>query len=162
MPADGSVSRWIGPLKEGDPEAARQLWHRYFTRLTNLARKKLGGLPRRDADEEDITQSVFQSLCAGAAKGHFTDLFDRNDLWPLLVRITHQKTVDRIRHVHRKKRGAGQVRGDSAVRVDDEDAAAGFDQFSGGSPRPEFLAEMVEEYQRLFGSLRDETLKIAA
>eukprot|EP00913_Durusdinium_trenchii_P023448 g22026.t1 len=151
-----------GQLKDGDPEAAHQLWNRYFERLTNLARRKLGGLPKRDADEEDVAQSVFNSLCAGAAKGHFTELFDRNDLWPLLIRITHQKSVDRIRHANRQKRGGGKVRGDSAVDGRDADDAGGFDQFAGDAPTPAFLAEMTEEYRRLFESLRDETLKFTA
>ena len=35
MPVEdgGSVTRWIGDLKAGDPEAARALWERYFDRL---------------------------------------------------------------------------------------------------------------------------------
>ena len=158
-----SVSRWIARLKEGDPEAAKTLWERYFTRLVNLARKKLGGLPRRDADEEDVAQSVFKSLCLGAQKGNFQELIDRNDLWPLLVRITHQKSVDRIRYANRKKRGGGAVRGDSAVNVEtDNSQHGGFDQFAGSAATPEFQAEMCEQYQLLFGSLRDETLKLTA
>lgn len=157
-----SVSFWIMRLKKGDAEAARKLWERYIDRLSRLARRKLHGLPRRDADEEDVVQDVFDSLCTGAAEGHFTELFDRNDLWPLLVRITHQKTVDRIRYVNRLKRGGGRVRGDSALDAGGEDKRSGFDRLPGGSPTPEFLTEMFEEYRHLFESLRDETLKLTA
>ena len=38
----GSVTRWIGELKAGDVAAAQPLWERYFARLVQLARAKLG------------------------------------------------------------------------------------------------------------------------
>ena len=34
--------------------AAQRLWERYFDDLVRLARPKLGAIPRREADEEDI------------------------------------------------------------------------------------------------------------
>jgi ECF sigma factor len=43
----GSVTHWITQLKTGDPAAAQRLWECYFLRLVKLARKKLGGAPRR-------------------------------------------------------------------------------------------------------------------
>jgi DNA-directed RNA polymerase specialized sigma24 family protein len=59
MSPHGSVSRWLGPLQDGDPAAVQQLWQRYFHRLVGLARKKLHGAPRRLADEEDVALSAF-------------------------------------------------------------------------------------------------------
>ena len=47
---------WIGPLKGGDPEAAREIWNVYFRRLVGLARAKLGNLPRRAADERHLVR----------------------------------------------------------------------------------------------------------
>ena len=38
----GSVTRWIGELREGDPAAAGAVWERYFDRLVRL-RKRLAG-----------------------------------------------------------------------------------------------------------------------
>jgi hypothetical protein len=32
-PSGGSVTHWLGPLREGDPGAAQRLWERYFQRL---------------------------------------------------------------------------------------------------------------------------------
>jgi hypothetical protein len=52
MLEEGSVSRLLGTLQEGDPEAARYLWQRYFLSLVELARKRLrewtprGPMPR--------------------------------------------------------------------------------------------------------------------
>ena len=45
MGLEASVTRWIGRLKAGDPDAAQKLWERYFRRLVGLARKKLGAAP---------------------------------------------------------------------------------------------------------------------
>ena len=64
MSSDGSVSRWIGGLQGGDPQAVVQLWQRYFHRLVGLARGKLRELPRRMADEEDVALSAFDSFAA--------------------------------------------------------------------------------------------------
>ena len=75
-----SITRWIGNLKQGDDEAALQLWERYFQRLVQLARHKLGTTPRRVADEEDVALSVFRRLCDGAQDGRFEQLTDRDDL----------------------------------------------------------------------------------
>jgi hypothetical protein len=43
MPTEnpGSVTRWIGALKDGGRAAAQPLWDRYFERLVNRARARL-------------------------------------------------------------------------------------------------------------------------
>ena len=66
-----SVTQWIDRLKAGDPDAAQELWERYFRRLVGLARKKLRAAPRRAADEEDVALSAFDSFCRGAEQGRF-------------------------------------------------------------------------------------------
>jgi hypothetical protein len=52
MSPEGSVTRWLGQLRGGDPAAARRLWERYFRRRVGLGCKRLGDAPRRVADEE--------------------------------------------------------------------------------------------------------------
>ncbi len=86
-----SVSQWIGQLQAGDRAAAQKLWERYFQRLVGLARKKLQGLPRRAADEEDVALSAFASFCRGAEEGRFPRLQERDNLWRPLVTITVRK-----------------------------------------------------------------------
>jgi RNA polymerase sigma factor (sigma-70 family) len=159
----GSVSRFIAGLKDGEHEAAAALWERYFGRLVRLARRQLGDVPRRVADEEDVALSVMDSLCEGARRGRFKRLSDREDLWKLLVVITKQKTVDLVRHNTRRKRGEGQVRGESAFLQAGEDGEpAGLDQFVGDEPTPEFLAALGEQHRRLLDDLPDETLRRVA
>lgn len=158
--SDGSVTHWIADIKAHDEDAARQLWQRYFDRLVRLARKKLVGFPRRVADEEDVVISAFDSFVRGAEEGRFPDLRDRNNLWSLLVVITARKAVDQIQHERRKKRGSGNVAGDSIFnRGSQNDANAGFDMVVGKEPTPEFAAAVIEEYERLLGALNGEDLR---
>src|SRR5207244_8947211 len=79
----GSVTCWLGHLREGDLAAAQPLWERYFSRLVVVARAKLKRLRRTtaDEDEEDAALSAFNSFCDGAARGKFPQLADRDELW---------------------------------------------------------------------------------
>jgi RNA polymerase sigma factor (sigma-70 family) len=159
-----SVTRLLGGLKAGDSDAARLLWERYFARLLQLAKKRLGGASRRIADEEDVAISVFDTLCRGAAEGRFTQLADRDDLWRLLIAITQQKAVDQIRRQVRAKRGGGEVRGDSVfMKLPAGDSSdEGFEAVLASDPTPEMLASMDEEYQRLLDLLRNDELRSIA
>jgi DNA-directed RNA polymerase specialized sigma24 family protein len=157
---EGSVSHWIGALKVGDPEAAQRLWERYFDALVRLARAKLGTIPRREADEEDIALSAFHSFCQGAARGQFPRLDDRYGLWRLLVMITARKALDQSERQRRKKRGSGRVHGESIMAGGDPGAReAGLEQVMGREPTPEFAAMVADECRRLLGDLGDENLR---
>ena len=104
----GSVTRWIGDLKAGDGAAAAALWERYFDRLVRLARKRLASRAGGVEDEEDAALSAFESFCAGLARGRFTELGDRDDLWKLLVVITARKAAAQVdRGRARSEEGAG-------------------------------------------------------
>src|SRR5271165_4119963 len=108
---EGSVTGWLGNLKEGDQAAAQPLWERYFSRLVVVARGKLRKLRRTtaDEDEEDAAISAFNSFCAGAAQGKFPQLADRDDLWKLLVVITARKAMAQASRQGRQKRGGGRI-----------------------------------------------------
>jgi DNA-directed RNA polymerase specialized sigma24 family protein len=163
--APGSVTRWIGELKAGEDAAARNLWARYFDRLVRLARARLRAIgPRRaEADEEDAALSAFHSLCAGAARGHFPELNDRDDLWRLLVVVTARKAREQVRRAHRQKRGGGHVFGEAdLIGSVPGDRDAGLDRFLGREPTPEFASMVAEEYQRRLDGLGDDSLRQVA
>jgi DNA-directed RNA polymerase specialized sigma24 family protein len=156
----GSVTALVERLKGGDHEAVRLLWQRYYPRLVALARKKLQGMPRRAADEEDAALSAFNSFCRRAEQGQFPDLRDRDGLWALLVILTARKAADLVKHQHREKRGGGRVHGDSALRPPaGESGPAGFDRLEGDDPTPEEAALLAEEVESLLGRLRDPALR---
>jgi DNA-directed RNA polymerase specialized sigma24 family protein len=154
MASDGSVTRWLGQLQAGDPAAVQQLWERYFRRLVGLARKRLGDAPRRVADEEDVALSAFDSFCRNAEAGRFPDLLDRDGLWRLLMVITVRKAAHLVRDEQRQKRG-----GRPASAPSDE---VGLDQVLSREPRPEFAAEVADEWQRLVTLLGDSELEAVA
>jgi DNA-directed RNA polymerase specialized sigma24 family protein len=162
--SEGSVTGWIGELKSGEPDAAGQLWKRYFNGLVRLARSKLEAVPRAATveDEEDAALDAFQSLCAGAAAGRFDRLKDRDDLWRLLVVITMRKVCDQIRRQHKLKRGGGRVVPEAALAGLDPDGPGSFEQFIGREPDPEFAAMLAEEFQARLGSLSDPGLRQVA
>jgi RNA polymerase sigma factor (sigma-70 family) len=157
-----SVSLWIASLKVGQAESIQKLWERYKLQLVDLARCKLGSVPKRAADEDDIAQSVFLSLCRGAAAGRFEDIKNRDDLWWLLLAITRQKTVDFVRRETAQKRGSGRVKSETSA----DSSSAGplmLDQLVSEQPTPELLVMLEEQNRQLLESLRDDGLrKIAA
>lgn len=155
-----SVSIHLVALKAGDHVAASELWKRYYDRVAQLARRRLGEAPRRVADEEDVALAVFQELCEGAGRGRFKQLTDRNDLWQVLVMITRQKAVDQVRCQKRVKRGGGAVSGESVWRpIEAAGGARGIEQVAADEPSPDYLCSLEEQHRKLVELLPDETLR---
>jgi len=160
----GSVTRWIADLKDGQSAAVQPLWERYFSRMVELARLRLRSTRHKDggSDEEDAALSAFDSLCAGLGRGQFPKLADRDDLWRLLVVITTRKVQAQVRRQLRQKRGGGQVRPASELEgcgCDEDDLLA---SALGSEPTPEFAAMVAEEYRRLLDRLDDDVLRKVA
>jgi DNA-directed RNA polymerase specialized sigma24 family protein len=153
---EGSVTRWIWALKQGDQSAAQGLWEAYFRRLVGLARNRLRDTPRQIADEEDVALSAFDSFCRGVRAGRFPRLDDRNDLWQVMVLITVRKAIDLRHYEGRPSRGSGRVRSLTELTRD------GLEAIGGDEPTPELAAQLAEEYQRLMERLGDPTLRSVA
>ena len=160
MDAPDSVTHWIEQLRAGERSAAGKLWAAYFRRLVQFARMKLQGVPRRMADEEDVALSAFDSFWRRAEQGRFPDLADRDNLWPLLLRITERKAIDLVHYQGRAKRGLGRVRGDSAVAPAAD--GQGLDQLAGKEPSPDLAAQVSETVQNLLARLPDPELRAVA
>lgn len=143
-----SVTAWITDLKNGQPAAAQKLWESYFQRMVDMARKKLEGTPRAAVDEEDVALSAFKSFCLRAQQGQFTQLTDRQNLWPLLMAITANKSVDLIRRQNARKRG-GAGEADSGWQQHP------LSELISQTPNPLFAAQLAEELQSLLAVLDD-------
>ncbi len=188
MGADQTVTVWIEQLRRGRESAAQRLWELYFSRMVRLARKRLESARRGVADEEDVALSAFKSFCLGAQNGRFPQLMDRDSLWPLLVAITANKSVDLIRHENRQKRGgtggtggtggdragvgAGSSDGDSGSRDGSPEnglrtrgEAVDISELLSTEPTPELASEFAELFERLMRKLDeadDPELKLIA
>lgn len=172
-----AITLWIRQLKHGDADAAQKLWEAYFRRMVGLARQKLENSPRAAADEEDVALSAFRSFCIGARDGRFSQLVDRDNLWPLLMAITANKSVDLIRRTNRQKRG-GTGKGSrspaggpsNAPSEESSDSPSGsarpiaapLSELISREPTPEFAAQLSDQLQyllKLLNSLGDPDLQ---
>jgi DNA-directed RNA polymerase specialized sigma24 family protein len=164
----GSITGWLGNLREGDQAAAQPLWERYFSKLVMVARTKLRRMRRTmaDQDEEDAALSAFNSFCAGAARGKFPQLADRDDLWRLLVVITARKAMAQVARQARQKRGGGRVVEEAVLfghgLEGGDGSLAGLERIAADGPTPEFAAMMAEECSRLLDALDDDSLRQVA
>ena len=160
MSADESVTQWIHQLKEGERAAVQKLWENYFTRLVRMARRWLRHTPTQALDAEDIALSAFKSFCLRAEQGRFPKLFDRDDLWQLLVVIAFRKACNQAKHEARRQPHNGHVQHVSALNAaNGEDAGTIFTHLIGREPDPEFAAQTAEEYRRLLALLDDGELR---
>ena len=153
MSNDESVTHWVEKMREGDENAARQLWHRFFIKLTANARHRLRGATLPDSDDEDIALSAFNSLCTGLREGRFQELHGREGLWRLLLVINARKVADLLAYHHRGKRDVGRT-----IAMDNEVVAAVVSR----EPTPEFAAEFADQLVAMLGALEHEDLQQVA
>jgi len=156
-----SVSQWITGLKSGEQDAIQQLWIRYEKELVHLARCRLATLPRGVADEDDIANTAFYSLCRAAAGGRLRDVSNRDDLWWILLALVKRKVVDHQRRETSAKRGGGQVRAMTDVGF----ASSGelvLEEIVDSEPTPEHLVAMDEQLAFLMSLLRTDELRRVA
>jgi RNA polymerase sigma factor (sigma-70 family) len=152
--ATGSITIWFKDLQEGDHGAAQWIWDRYGSDMLRVARQRLERSADRTADEEDLVQSAFHSLCRGAQEGQFAEVQDRDELWRLMVVITARKAINRMQHQRRHKRLPTKLAARIQQQADFELA-----DLIDSEPTPEFAADMDEACARLLDSLEDKSLQ---
>jgi DNA-directed RNA polymerase specialized sigma24 family protein len=103
----GSVTRDAAALHSPDSlvreQAARRIWERFEPELVGLVRRRLNPKIRLRADEEDIVQSMFRSVCAVGRQGNRPPPADRDALWRCLVWMTMCKVANTV-HLHQALR----------------------------------------------------------
>jgi DNA-directed RNA polymerase specialized sigma24 family protein len=158
-----TVTKWILQLQAGEREAVAELWQAYSGRLVSLARRKLRGVPRAAADEEDVALSAFKSFCLRAEQGRFRRLLDRNDLWQILFLITARKAYKRMAYELSSKHGAGKVvQASGRAPAHDSQEGTPFADVVGREPDPRVAAEIGEAYGRMLAALPDTDLRAVA
>jgi DNA-directed RNA polymerase specialized sigma24 family protein len=107
---------------------------------------------------------AFASFCLRAEQDGFTHLFDRDDLWQILVVLAFRKRCNQIQHERRKRRqpAGGRVFVASALKQDDGEAGALFLNQLGHDPEPALVVQAAEECRRLLAELGDEQLRQVA
>jgi RNA polymerase sigma-70 factor (ECF subfamily) len=127
LPSDRSLLR---RYREGNQDAATQLYLRYARRLTALARVECGPDLTRWLDVEDIVQSVFGSFFRGVDQGDY-DVPAGEELWRLFCVIALNKIRAKGVYLHAAKRDirqtvGGQIFDEAGVSSPNDEAALAF------------------------------------
>jgi RNA polymerase sigma factor (sigma-70 family) len=149
----GSITSQFAQFRDGDSLALGKLWERYFPRMLSLARKSLSGETRFVPDADEVVQKAFVRLWQRTQHGRMDEHFDRHDLWRVLSTLTVQIAQDQARHETAQRRGAGTVRGESALSPDSNTSFQLDRQFS-ALPAPECDAICEDLLSQLDESLR--------
>ncbi len=161
MSLGGSVSTWISQLRAGDEAALGKLHARYWPFLVRLARRKLHGVPCRVADEEDIAQQAFWEFYQSVRDGGLPQLNNRHHLLALLTHIIACRASNQVKHeLVVRKRGAGHVRGESALEASG-DTPRGLERLEDPGLAPQEIALLHESYQRYVEALPDKWRAVA-
>jgi DNA-directed RNA polymerase specialized sigma24 family protein len=103
----GSITRWLTEVSaRRETDRSELLWRRFGIRLVRLARHHLRGIQDRAYDEEDLALSTMNEFYRRASLGSYDKLENRDDLWRLLMKISLNKSRNRLRALRRIKRAA--------------------------------------------------------
>jgi RNA polymerase sigma-70 factor (ECF subfamily) len=97
--SDGSLVRLI---RDGEQQAATDLFLRYSDRLLNLAKSNTSPQLSPRFDPEDVVQSVFRSFFRRVSDGAY-DVPPGEELWRLLLVLSLNK-VRRLAKFHRAQK----------------------------------------------------------
>ncbi len=100
---DSTDSTLMRRFREGEDDAATELYKRYAQRLFQLASVKVSPDLKQRVDPEDIVQSVFRTFFRRASQGQY-EAPDGEELWKLLLVIGLNKIREVANHHYAGKR----------------------------------------------------------
>ncbi len=159
MMSTRSLNAWYDSLRQGQNLAVEKLWSLYFERMVRVARRKLDAVHNVVRDEEDIALSAFKSFCFGFQHGRFDADIHQENLWPLLVTLTINKSIDHIRRENRAKRG-GKPSKDTGS--ESWSPIVALEEIASRNPSPELQVAFDDSFERLLELLdatQDSTLR---
>jgi RNA polymerase sigma-70 factor (ECF subfamily) len=158
MSSDPSFDDLMARLKEGQNDAAAQVFGRFAGRLIALARSQLSPQIRQKVDPEDVLQSVFRSFFSRHAEGQFGEFDSWDNLWAMLVVLTVRKCGRRIDYFHAACRDVQrEVATPLPVTHSGEDWG-----FSAPEPTPSEAAMLTETVEQLMNNLEGRHRQILA
>lgn len=156
MSPELSLPDLMSRLRQGDPEAARQLFDRFAHRLIGLAQTHLDRRLRGKVDADDVMQSVFKSFFR-MQREQALAFSEWDDLWSLLAVITLRKCGHRAAYY---KAACRDVRRESMSFADDDEAEAGWEAIA-REPTPLEAMMLGETVADLLRSLDGRDRKLA-
>lgn len=140
----------VNRYRDGDDEAAEELFARYVSRLVGLARTRISPSLKRRMDAEDVIQSVYRTFFVHAKENRYV-LERSGDLWRLLVGITMNKLHRQIEFHTAGKRNFR--REDSICLSRNRDLVSIPVEAVAQGPSPADAAAIVEELDALLEQL---------
>ena len=146
--ADRADDSLLTGCRQGDQQAAAELFRRYADRLIALARSRLSTKLARHVDPEDAVHSAYRSFFADVREGRY-QLERGGDLWQLLVTITLHKVQHQVERHASKKRAL-----DREVPYGSEDSLFALCQvIKGREPSPLAALVLTDQVEQLMQSL---------
>lgn len=145
-------------FREGENDAATELYKRYAHRIFNLASARVSPDLKQRVDPEDIVQSVFRTFFRRAALGQY-EAPDGEELWKLFLVIGLNKIREVANHHYAGKRDLRLTDGSDVV----ERTAGGQEDIALTALRmtiDELLAPMPQSYREIL-MLRIERHEVA-
>jgi RNA polymerase sigma-70 factor, ECF subfamily len=142
-------------FRDGDQDAAAQLFERYVGKLVSLAQRNLSAQLGRRIDAEDVVQSAFRSFFRGTRDGRF-QLESGQDLWRLLAVMTVTKLKKQVEFHTAAKRDFQMERSPSS---DDPHPAH---NRKIDDPSPADSLALVEQVERISAQLGRDQQRIFA
>lgn len=159
---EGSITRVIRQMQQGDGDGATYLWHRFFVRLKYLVKDRLRSQLGALSDEEDVALDSLSEMFRGLLDGKYPSLDNREAFWRLLVTVATRNVIDEINRENRLKRGAGRVFHESAFTSIDDESAALFEQIASSVEAPDVQMMITERCTELLESLGHDQLQAIA
>lgn len=139
----------LARVRQGDEQAAAELFRRYTERLVAVAAVRLSKKLARRVDPEDVVQSAYRSFFVKARNGRFV-LRRSGDLWRLLVGITLHKVHHQAERHAAGKRAIGKEQRACAM---DESSDELTDIAIAREPTPAEAAMLTDEVENILRQL---------
>lgn len=116
--APGTVSLLIAEARSGNGQAFDQLYHRYWSGLVEMARRRMTGVTFGDRDAEDIAQEALFAVCDSLTRGRIPQLRNRQQWLAFLTHVVSCKVAGAIQYgTAQKRRGLRSAAGSLEQRV---------------------------------------------
>lgn len=148
------LERW----KAGDEAAAEEIFDRYLSRLTALARTRLSPKLARRVDPEDIVQSAYRSFFRHAKDDRYV-LQRSGDLWRLLAAIVMNKLHGQV-EFHKAKKRSISVEESMMLGGSDTNRPMINPEAFVNSPTTEEMLGITEELEQVMTKLPDSYRRI--
>ena len=158
---EGSVTNCMNQLRDGNHDAANELWQRFYSRLVRLAHNRMNAKFRRVTSGEDVAAIAIAECFKSLEEGRFPELTDREDLWSRLAQITERRALNEIRRQTSQKAGGGAVRGESVFLNAEDQFPQGINGIAGREPTPEYADQLSITVHELLSGLNDQHRQIA-